>query len=53
MDENGDGSISLKEVSNEFEKYSIPLASVFGNKLPFMLKKLVSIEEDPEDLMNV
>ena len=50
MDANGDGAISLKEVSEEFEKYNIPLASVFGNKLPFMLKKLVSIEEEPEDM---
>ena len=50
MDANGDGSISLKEVSTEFEKNSIPLASVFGNKLPFMLKKLVSIDEEPEEM---
>lgn len=48
MDINGDGQISLKEVSQEFEKYNIPLASMFGEKLPFVLKKLVSFEEEPE-----
>ena len=50
MDANGDGNISLKEVSDEFDKHSIPLASVFGNKLPFMVKKFVSINVEPEEL---
>ena len=42
---NGDGAISLKEVSAEFEKHSIPLESIFQENLPIFLKKFSSFEE--------
>lgn len=45
MDMNGDGAISLKEVSAEFEKHSIPLESIFQENLPLFLKKFSSFEE--------
>lgn len=46
MDINKDGSVSLKELEEQFLKHSIPLTSKFEERIPFLLKKLVSIEED-------
>ena len=50
MDQNGDGQISLREVEYEFEKHNIPLVSVFGENMPFFLTRVVSIDEDNENM---
>lgn len=53
MDVNKDGKISLKEIQFQFEKNSIPLTSKFEDKLPFLLKRIVTVEEDlDESLMH-
>lgn len=46
MDANKDGSVSLKEIESQFLKFNIPLTSKFEERIPFLLKKLVSFEED-------
>lgn len=49
MDANGDGSISLKELEEEFQKYSINLTSKYGNKIPLQVRKVNSMMETSED----
>lgn len=49
MDANGDGSISLKELEEEFQKYSINLTSKYGNKIPLQVRKVNSMMENSED----
>ena len=48
MDVNKDGKVSLEELEIQFKKHSIPLTSQFEDRIPFLLKKMVSIEEDTE-----
>ena len=48
MDVNKDGRVSLEELENQFKKHNIPLTSQFEDRIPFLLKKMVSIEEDTE-----
>lgn len=48
MDINKDGKISLKEIQFQFKKNDIPLTSKFEDKFPFLLKRIVTIEEDIE-----
>lgn len=43
MDINKDGSVSLKELEAQFLKHGIPLTSKFEERIPFLLKRLVSI----------
>ena len=50
MDVNKDGSVSLKELEIQFKKHNISLTSQFEDKIPFLLKKMVSVEEDPEEI---
>lgn len=45
MDKNGDGRVSLREVSEEFENYNIPLSSIFAQKIPFFLEKLAITDD--------
>ena len=49
MDVNQDGNVSLKELESQFLKHDIPLTSKFEERIPFLLKKLVSVEEDPDE----
>ena len=48
MDVNKDGRVSLGELEIQFNKHSIPLTSQFEERIPFLLKKMVSIEEDSD-----
>ena len=50
MDANKDGKISLKEMEAMFTEHMIPLTSKFEDKIPMLLNKIVSIEEDSEIL---
>lgn len=43
MDVNKDGAVSLKELEVQFLKHEIPLTSQFEDKIPFLLKKMVSV----------
>ena len=49
MDKNGDGRVSLREVSEEFENYNIPLSSIFAQKIPFFLEKLAITDDEKEN----
>lgn len=46
MDTNKDGMISLKELEKEFEIYNIPLTSKFLDKIPFLMRGILSGEQD-------
>lgn len=50
MDENGDGSISLKELSIELEKYQISLTSKHRNQIPLKMHKANSLNIDDESI---
>ena len=52
MDVNKDGAVSLKELGIQFKKHDIPLTPKFEERIPFHLKKLVSVDEDAEEFMS-
>ena len=50
MDENGDGSISMKELSIELEKYQISLTSKHRNQIPLKIHKANSLNIEEESI---
>lgn len=46
MDKNLDGKVSLSEIEEEFKKHNIEMNSKFSERIPFLNKKVISIEQE-------